>query len=45
MIAVAQLIRAGALKVLLFWYYGTILDNDDIAGVRFRGWVFFIQYY
>jgi hypothetical protein len=42
---VAQLLRAGALKVLLFWYYGTILGNDDIANVGFRGRVFYIQYY
>jgi hypothetical protein len=44
-ITVAQLQRAGALKVLLFRYYGAILVNDDAADFRFEGLVFSIQYY
>ncbi len=45
MITIAQLLRAGALKVLLSWYYGTILDNDDMANIGSRGRVLSIQYY
>ncbi len=45
MITVAQLLRAGALQVPLFWYYGTILDNNDTASMGLGGRVYFIQYY
>jgi hypothetical protein len=42
---IAQLLRAGALKVLLSWYYGTILDNNGMANMGFGRQVFYIQYY
>jgi hypothetical protein len=41
----AQLLGAGVMKVLLFWYYGTIIGNDDMANTGFGRRVFSIQYY